>query len=291
MPTLSGLIAILMWGMLAVFSTFTREIPPFQLLVICFSISFLLIVIKRLIQQKPVLTPSSMTKTQWLVHTLCLFGFHFCYFMAIRFAPPIEVSLIGYLWPLLLGIYVAPQGLRLFALAGGLLGFAGSVFLVLSGGSLSADAQYLPGYLLAFTCALIWSGYSWFLSRSHSDVEDIGWVSLLVAVLSLFAHLGLEQTQITWTASELFNALLLGLGPIGGAFYLWDIGMKNGNQSLLASISFATPVISAIALYAAGISPLSTAVIVAISLILSGALITNKAQRIRQQLTRRRMTA
>jgi len=289
MPTLSGLIAILMWGMLAVFSTFTREIPPFQLLVICFSISFLLIVIKRLIQQKPVLTPSSMTKTQWLVHTLCLFGFHFCYFMAIRFAPPIEVSLIGYLWPLLLGIYVAPQGLRLFALAGGLLGFAGSVFLVLSGGSLSADAQYLPGYLLAFTCALIWSGYSWFLSRSHSDVEDIGWVSLLVAVLSLIAHLCLEQTQRDFIASELVNAVLLGLGPIGGAFYLWDIGMKKGNQSLLASISFATPVISAIALYAAGISPLSTAVIVAVSLILSGALITNSAARIKHQLTKRSM--
>ncbi|WP_137167365.1 DMT family transporter [Salinimonas lutimaris] len=291
MPTLSGLIAVLMWGLLAVFSTFTRDIPPFQLLVVCFSISFLLIVIKRLIQQKPVFKPSSMTSQQWLVHTLCLFGFHFCYFMAIRYAPPVEVSLIGYLWPLLLGIYVAPQGLRLFALAGGLLGFAGSVFLVLSGESLSADMQYLPGYLLAFTCALIWSGYSWFLSRSHSEVEDIGWVSLLVAVLSLIAHLWLEQTQTSWTASELCNALLLGLGPIGGAFYLWDIGMKNGDQSLLASISFATPVISAVALYAAGFSPLSTAVIVAVSLILSGALITNNAQRIKHQLTKRRMTA
>lgn len=291
MPTLSGLIAVLMWGMLAVFSTFTRDIPPFQLLVVCFSISFLLIVIKRLIQQKPVFNPSSMTPLQWLVHTLCLFGFHFCYFMAIRYAPPIEVSLIGYLWPLLLGIYVAPQGLRLFALAGGLLGFVGSVFLVLSGESLSADVQYLPGYLLAFTCALIWSGYSWFLSRSHSDVEDIGWVSLLVAVLSLIAHLWLEQTRTSLTASELLNAMLLGLGPIGGAFYLWDIGMKNGDQSLLASISFATPVISAVALYVAGFSPLSTAVIVAVSLILSGALITNNAQRIKQQLTRRRMTA
>ena len=31
-----------------------------------------------------------------------LFGYHVCYFLALRMAPPLEESLINYLWPLLI---------------------------------------------------------------------------------------------------------------------------------------------------------------------------------------------
>ncbi len=285
MPNTAGVTAILMWGMLAVFSLQTKAIPPFQLLFICFSISFLIMMVLRLCRGQKLLTPPSLTVIQWLVHTGCLFGFHFCYFMAIRFAPAIEVSLIGYLWPLLLGIYVAPQGLRLYALCGGLLGFLGSVYLVMAGATLQIEAEFIFGYLLALLCALIWSGYSWFLSRSHSEVEDIGWVSLVVALLALAAHVIAETSVYTFTPLQWVNAVLLGLGPIGGAFYLWDTAMKKGNQSLLASISFATPVISALALYLFGLSALSSAVITAVCLILAGAMIIHRAPVIHARVT------
>ena len=56
---------------------------------------------------------------------------------------------------------------------------------------------------------------------------------------------------------------------------MWDAGLKFGNKALLASLSFATPVISSIALYVFGMSALSAAVGLAIAFILVGALMSN----------------
>ncbi|WP_414829921.1 DMT family transporter [Alteromonas sp. H39] len=278
MTTFAGFSAIFMWGLLATLSVSTSAIPSFQLLFICFFVSFLLLLVKRMIGGTPLFSLPTLSAGQWLVQVGSLFGFHWCYFQAIRLAPAIEVSLIAYLWPLLLGIFVANSGNRLLALAGGAIGFTGTTLLLLNNGDVGFEARHVPGYLLAATCALIWSGYSWFLSASHSNVDDIGWVSLAVAILALVFHGFTEATHWDLTAGQWLSALLLGLGPVGGAFYLWDIGMKQGNRAMLASLSFTTPVISSMALFVFDISPLNTAVLTALSLILVGALIANLRQ-------------
>ena len=38
--------------------------------------------------------------------------------------------------------------------------------------------------------------------------------------------------------------VLLGLGPVGGAFLLWDIGMKRGHIALLGVLSYTSPILS-----------------------------------------------
>ncbi len=278
MSTFTGFFAIFMWGLLATLSVNTSGIPSFQLLFICFIVSFLLLLIKRVIKGDALFTLPSLSAGQWLVQVGCLFGFHWCYFQAIRQAPAIEVSLIAYLWPLLLGIFVAGRGSRILALLGGATGFTGTAILLLNNGDVGFEARHIPGYALAGVCALIWSSYSWFLSRSHSSVDDIGWVSLAVASLALIFHVTTETPQWGLSVEQWLSALLLGLGPVGGAFYLWDIGMKHGNRTLLASLSFTTPVISSVALFVFEISPLNTAVVTALSLILTGALIANLKQ-------------
>lgn len=275
MATIIGLIAIVMWGVLAVLGVYASSVPPFQLLFICFSVSALLLFIKRMIKREPLLKPPSLTVTQWVVATCGLFGFHFCYFLALRYAPPIEASLIAYLWPLLLGVAVANSHQRVFAIVGGVLGFVGCGILVTGGQSIQFNSEYTLGYGLALTCALIWSAYSWFMAGTKSDVEDIGWISIAVAVLALISHLGLESSEWDLSLAAWVSAILLGLGPVGGAFYLWDIGLKFGDRQLLASLSFATPVFSSIALFLFGISTLSTAITLAIVLIMTGALVSN----------------
>jgi hypothetical protein len=42
----------------------------------------------------------------------------------------------------------------------------------------------------------------------------------------------------------------LGLGPVGIAFFTWDIGMKQGNLPLLGVLSYAAPLISTLLLLA-----------------------------------------
>jgi len=275
MATLYGFIAIGLWGTLALLGTITAEIPAFQLLSLCFTISAIIVISKRIANKKPVFTAPSLTLKQWLLGIIGLFGFHFCYFMALKFAPVIEVSLIVYLWPLLLATLVANKQSRFRALTGGCLGFIGIAFIIVGNGELALNSDYRIGYLLAAVCAVIWGSYSWFLSTSDNDVEDIGWLSAAVALLALLAHWQFETSNWSFSLSEWAGILLLGLGPVGGAFYLWDIALKKGNQQLLASLSFSTPLISSVILAIAGFNAWSVNIIIALALILIGAIIAN----------------
>jgi drug/metabolite transporter (DMT)-like permease len=38
--------------------------------------------------------------------------------------------------------------------------------------------------------------------------------------------------------------VVLGLGPLGGAFYLWDFALKNGDPQRIGLLSFLTPLLS-----------------------------------------------
>lgn len=278
MATIFGVLALFLWGMLALLGKITSDLPALQLLSLCFFMSALIMPIKRVLSGHSVFKKPELTGRQWLIGIIGLFGFHFCYFLALKSAPAIEVSLIVYTWPLLLTLFVASAHTRLSAIGGGLLGFVGIVFIVLGSDSLNLDNRYLVGYLLSIVCAVIWSSYSWFLTRSKSHVDDVGWLSLAVAVLALISHFVFEPNQGKWQLSllEWLGVVLLGLGPVGGAFYLWDIGLKRGNQILLASLSFGTPLISAIVLAVAGLNAWSMNIIVALLLILLGAIVANK---------------
>lgn len=275
MATALGLLAILLWGLLALFSVYSKEIAPFQLLALCFFIASSLVYLNRFLKREKLFVRPSLTLPQWLVGVFGLFGFHFCYFMGFRYAPAMEVSTIAYLWPLLLGIYVAPSNLYLRAVLGGALGFLGVLVLIQEQITNNFSYTNIIGYVFAFACALIWSAYSWFISVHKSNTADITWLTLLSGILALIAHLLLEETNWSFSSIEWLSIIFLGLGPVGGAFYLWEIGMKSGNTSLLASFSFFTPVISAFALYIYGEASFSSYMVVALSMILAGAAITN----------------
>jgi drug/metabolite transporter (DMT)-like permease len=64
--------------------------------------------------------------------------------------------------------------------------------------------------------------------------------------------------------------LLLGIGPAGGAFLLWDIGMKHGDPRLLGALAYGVPVASTIVLGLAGFASLSFVTIVAAIMVALG---------------------
>ncbi|HEA15843.1 MAG TPA: EamA family transporter [Pseudoalteromonas prydzensis] len=275
MSTSFGVLAIFLWGALALLGNLTKSLPAFQLLFMCFFVSFLLLFIKRLVSKQPLLTQPTLGKAQTIIGITGLFGFHFCYFMALKYAPLIEVSLIVYLWPLLLGVFVAQSKHKINAILGGLVGFIGIVFLISDGSGFAANSQYFLGYLFASSCALLWSSYSWLMTRFDNHVDDIGWLSLYVAILALLAHIFFEQTVTGFSLSQAVGILLLGLGPVGGAFYLWDIALKRGNKTLLASLSFLTPLLSTLLLVLAQQIHFSWSILIALAFVFTGAAISN----------------
>ena len=85
------------------------------------------------------------------------------------------------------------------------------------------------------------------------------------AILAALAHAIFEPT--IWPDPIAALAILaLGLGPVGAAFFLWDIGMKRGDPRLLGTLAYATPVASTLLLCAAGFAPFTAATLIAAAL-------------------------
>jgi drug/metabolite transporter (DMT)-like permease len=89
------------------------------------------------------------------------------------------------------------------------------------------------------------------------------------ALLAAAAHLGLE-TSVAPDARQALAALMLGLGPVGAAFFLWDAGMKRGDPRLLGTLAYAVPVASTLLLAATGAGALTPASLAAVVLVAGG---------------------
>ena len=105
--TSCGVLAIAFWGLLALLGRLTEKVPALQLLFMCFLISTLILFVKRILNGQKVFSSPSLSAKQWVIGTGCLFGYHLGFFVALKLAPAIEVTLINYLWPLLLALMLA----------------------------------------------------------------------------------------------------------------------------------------------------------------------------------------
>lgn len=286
--TAIGFLAIILWSLLATLTAATADpggrggIPPFQLAAMTFLIGGLVGVgswiarpqSAKALRQKPIV---------WALGIGGLFGYHALYFFALRLAPPAEAGLISYLWPLLIVLFAAllpGEKLRLAHVAGALLGFAGVAVLIAGRGSLSARVEDLPGYVCAFVAAFVWAGYS-VLSRRFGEVptDAVAGFCLVTAFLSLLCHLAFETTVWPQESSQWLAVLALGLGPVGLAFYVWDIGMKRGDIRLLGVSSYAAPLLSTLLLVVAGFAQASLALALSCILIVAGALLATLASK------------
>ncbi|MEZ5798145.1 MAG: EamA family transporter [Paracoccaceae bacterium] len=269
--TLIGFTAILMWSLLALLTIGSAPVPPFLLNALCFAIGGA-IGLAWTIRKGT----SALRGVSWRVYafgTLGLFGYHALYFTAFRLAPSAETGLIAYLWPLFIVLFsglLPGERLTLRHVLGALIAFAGAVLIIL--GRDQAGGGSVPGFVLAFACALVWAGYS-VLSRRLGAVptETVTVFCLATAALSLVTHLAFETTAWPQDPRGWLAVLALGLGPVGAAFFTWDIGMKKGDIQLLGVASYAAPLLSTLALVVAGVTAPSYAILVAAVLIAGGA--------------------
>jgi drug/metabolite transporter (DMT)-like permease len=277
--TAIGFTAILLWSLLALFTVGSAPVPPLQLNVMCFAIGGTI----GLIWTGATGQLSTLRQVGWRVYafgTLGLFGYHFLYFTALRMAPAAEAGLIAYLWPLfivLLSGLLPGERLTSLHIVGALLAFAGAALIVLRGGT-AFDASALPGYTLAFLCAITWAAYS-VLSRKLGTVPTASVVvfCLATAVLSIPAHLAMETTIWPTSTTQWLSIAALGIGPVGVAFYTWDMGMKRGDIQLLGVASYAAPLLSTLALVTFGITTASATLAIAAALIAGGAALAARA--------------
>ena len=287
-PTLLALAAIALWASLAVLGTLLSHIPP-----------FLLTGIALLVGSVPAWPFVRQWRVSWatlLLGVYGLFGYHFLLFMALRFAPPVQANLVNYLWPLGI-VLMAPlflPGIKLTAMhfIAACLGFIGAAVAIMGNSLFTANIQGSPdkgffeghgiGYALAAVAAFIWASYSLMGKRMNVQgrgfpTAAIGLFGLVSGVLSLLCHALLEAPVVISTRDWLLM-VLMGAGPLGAAFFLWDAALKKGDARKIGILSYITPLASTLLLMFVTGRPLTWGIGLATVLILGAAALGSRAK-------------
>ena len=268
--------AIALWASLASLGVSLTHVPP-----------FLLTGIALLIGSVPAWPLVLRDPSQWRspLRTLALgvyglFAYHFLLFIALRHAPPVEANLVNYLWPLFI-VVLAPVllpgvALRWPHVLAAVLGFGGAAIAITGGRSLSGALAW--GYLPALAAAFIWASYSLLTKRVAAfPTTAIGLFGLVSGALSLLCHVLLEpSTTLQWRDWGLLA--LLGLGPLGASFFMWDKALKLGDARQIGILSYITPLASTTLLVLVSGRPFSSSIVVATGMILAAAVLGMRAR-------------
>jgi len=273
---LAALGAIVLWSSLASLATLIPNVPVFLKTGIGLLIGSVIALPLARFQIKQLAVKPKIL----LLGVYGLFGYHAALFIALSTSPSVQANLVNYLWPLLI-VLLAPLfskkiKLNLRVVIGGLMGFIGASLAILSGSS--SDGLFYSGYLFAFMAAIIWSTYSLATNRIGSfPTPAVGLFALVSGILSIAMHFVFE-TQVSLTSFDWMILVLLGLGPLGAAFYLWDYAIKRSNPQEIGLLSFLTPLLSTGFLLVITGQALSWLLAIAAGLIVGGSLIGRARQ-------------
>ena len=268
--------AIVLWASLASLGVSLTHIPP-----------FLLTGIALIIGSVPAWPFVLRDPSQWRVpaRTLALgvyglFAYHFLLFIALRNAPAVEANLVNYLWPLFI-VVLSPVVLPGVALrwphvVAALLGFAGAAVAIVGGRELSGTLAW--GYAPALAAAFIWATYSLMTKRVKAfPTTAIGLFGLVSGVLSLLCHVLLEPS-VSLHARDWVLLAILGLGPLGASFFMWDKALKLGDARHIGVLSYLTPLASTALLMAVSGRPFTASIALSTGMIISAAIMGMRAR-------------
>ena len=278
---LYALAAIALWGALSALGVSLQHVPPFLLTGVALMVGSVLAwpaVLKDRRQWQ--VAPSALA-----LGVATLFGFHFILFIALRMAPAVEVNLVNYLWPLFIEVlapfYLPGVRLRGVHVVAALVGFVGAAIAILGGsasgaGSAPASNPAL-GYGLALLSALIWTNYSLQTKRLEQKGQGfstaaIGLFGLISGVLSCVCHVLLEPA-VSLTLRDGLLLVVMGLGPLGAAFFLWDKALKLGDARHIGILSYLTPLLSTVMLMGVTNRALTWNIALAATLIVGAAVV------------------
>jgi len=165
----------------------------------------------------------------------------------------IEVGMVNYLWPrltIVFAIVFNGQKTNLWVIPGLLISLLGVAWVLGGEQGLHLDeiisnvVSNPLSYGLAFAGAFIWAAYCTVTSKYAKGNNGITLFVLLTALALWLKYLFSVQPEMVFSVPVVTKLLMCGVA-LGFGYASWNIGILHGNVSVLATVSYFTPVLSA----------------------------------------------
>ncbi|WP_324722534.1 aromatic amino acid DMT transporter YddG [Lelliottia sp. JS-SCA-14] len=251
--TLTGLAAIVLWStMVGLIRGVSEGLGPVGGAAMIYTLSGLLCLVTVGFPDIRRFSP------RYLIAGSVLFvSYEICLALSLGYAntrhQAIEVGMVNYLWPsltIVFAILFNGQKSNLWIIPGLLLALLG-VCWVLGGENglhideITANVISNPlSYGLAFAGAFIWAAYCTVTSKYAKGQNGITLFVLLTALALWMKYLFSDQPEMVFSVPVVIKLLMCGIA-LGFGYASWNIGILHGNVSVLATVSYFTPVLSA----------------------------------------------
>uniref|UniRef100_A0A8H9YSY9 Aromatic amino acid DMT transporter YddG n=1 Tax=Pseudomonas tritici TaxID=2745518 RepID=A0A8H9YSY9_9PSED len=164
----------------------------------------------------------------------------------------IEVGMVNYLWPsltIVFAIVFNGQKINLWVIPGLLISLLGVAWVLGGEQGLHLDeivsnvVSNPLSYGLAFAGAFIWAAYCTVTSKYAKGHNGITLFVLLTALALWLKYLFSDQPEMVFSLPVVIKLLMCGVA-LGFGYASWNIGILHGNVSVLATVSYFTPVLS-----------------------------------------------
>lgn len=171
-----------------------------------------------------------------------IFVYHYVYYQALDHSSLTEGAILTTTWSFWIVIFsslLTFRRLNFRILLTALAGMVGIVLVMTAGKGLSFRSEYLPGYLLALFCGLIWSSFSVALGTMKQEKDSMTEFTILAALLSLVLFLSTMPHPVP-SPKAFLSAVYLGVIPLGLSFVLWNKALRGGNLVVVGYLSYLT---------------------------------------------------
>ncbi len=270
-----GLTALVMWSVTSVLVALLAAIPPFEMMGAAFFTGFLLMGAGQVARREPILSYWKQPFANYLFWLLGPGLYTIMLYFAFKLAPPFEVNILNYLWPILLVIFASAMhnvSLNRLKILGVLAAFIGLVVVMLPPAGEHFFDDFNRGHAMTLLCATLWASYSAMRKKREYPMGFLAPAFFVFSMICFGLHFTFETTVIPGHAG-IFVLLLLGITRLSYAY--WDRAMKDGDVILLTSLSYFLPLISTILLVAFDFGPARPMIGLGAALIIAGCLMVN----------------
>lgn len=168
-------------------------------------------------------------------------------------AQAIEVGMVNYLWPsltIVFAILFNGQKSTLWVVPGLAIALLGVCWVLGGEQGLLIDeiirniVSNPLSYTLAFAGAFIWAAYCTVTAKFAKGQNGITLFVLLTALSLWVKYTISDQPEMVFSFPVIVKLVICGIA-LGFGYAAWNIGILHGNVTVLAAVSYFTPVLSA----------------------------------------------